>query len=175
MKRLAALAFCLMAQGVLAQNATDPNAIQMQPLQLVPDQPQGTAPDTTQVPAPAPTAPATPAAPDFPGQTQTTKQTAVVADASGAVVRWLDKVSGDTVDLTLKKGESKTQGRITVTLGDCRYPKDDPASNAFAYLTIHDSLVTDPIFEGWMIAASPALNALDSARYDVWVLRCTTN
>ncbi|MDE3027818.1 MAG: DUF2155 domain-containing protein [Paracoccaceae bacterium] len=152
----------------------------MQPLQLVPDQPQGTqvpetAPGTTAPITATPITPSTPAAPDFPGQTQTTTQTAVVADANGAVVRWLDKVSGDTVDLTLKKGESKTQGRITVTLGDCRYPKDDPASNAFAYLTIHDNLVSAPIFQGWMIAASPALNALDSARYDVWVLRCTTN
>ncbi|MGB0439332.1 MAG: DUF2155 domain-containing protein [Paracoccaceae bacterium] len=31
-----------------------------------------------------------------------------------------------------------------------------------------------PVFEGWIIASSPALNAMDHARYDVWVLRCNT-
>ena len=41
--------------------------------------------------------------------------------------------------------------------------------------TLKDKLRDAPIFEGWMIAASPALNALDHARYDVWVLRCTTS
>jgi len=31
-----------------------------------------------------------------------------------------------------------------------------------------------PDFDGWMIASAPALNALDHARYDVWVMRCKT-
>ncbi|MCW8843320.1 MAG: DUF2155 domain-containing protein, partial [Rhodobacteraceae bacterium] len=31
-----------------------------------------------------------------------------------------------------------------------------------------------PLFQGWMIASSPALSALDHPRYDVWVLRCKT-
>jgi hypothetical protein len=30
------------------------------------------------------------------------------------------------------------------------------------------------VFSGWMIADSPALSALDHARYDVWILRCLT-
>ena len=30
------------------------------------------------------------------------------------------------------------------------------------------------IFSGWMLASSPALNALEHPRYDVWVLRCIT-
>jgi len=34
--------------------------------------------------------------------------------------------------------------------------------------------VDKPVFKGWMIASSPALNALDHPRYDVWVLRCIT-
>lgn len=113
--------------------------------------------------------------PSVPGQITTTTTTTEVADAPGGVVRWLDKISGTTADLTLARGQSGTEGRITVTLDDCRYPKDDPASNAYAYLTIRDSLVSNPIFKGWMIASSPALNPLDSARYDVWVLRCTNS
>ncbi|KDB05514.1 hypothetical protein U879_00860 [Defluviimonas sp. 20V17] len=90
-------------------------------------------------------------------------------------MRWLDKVSGQTVDVSLKDGQSKTEGRLTIKLTQCRYPVEDPSSNAFAYLIIHDSLVKKPIFQGWMIASSPALDPLDSPRYDVWLLRCTTS
>jgi hypothetical protein len=28
------------------------------------------------------------------------------------------------------------------------------------------------LFEGWLIASAPALNAMDHPRYDVWALRC---
>lgn len=167
---------CCAAGAVGAQtagSAIDNSVIQMQPLNAL--KPQDNVVPAAPV-APEPTVPQTPVAPapsTVPGTTTTTTTSDQVTQASGAVVRWLDKISGETVDLTLKRGESQTQGRITVTLGDCRYPVSDPASNAYAYLTIHDSLVTDPIFAGWMIASSPALNPLDSARYDVWVLHCT--
>ena len=30
------------------------------------------------------------------------------------------------------------------------------------------------LFDGWMVASSPALSALDDARYDVWVMACKT-
>jgi hypothetical protein len=59
-----------------------------------------------------------------------------------------------------------------VTLRECRYPAEDPSSNAFAYLTITDRTQTQVVFDGWMIADSPALSALDHQRYDVWVIRC---
>lgn len=97
-----------------------------------------------------------------------------VTTASGGVVRWLDKVSGEIEDIEMQSGQSVTKGRLTIKLEECRYPVDDPASNAFAHLVIRDELVTDPVFAGWMIATSPALSALDHARYDVWVLRCIT-
>jgi hypothetical protein len=167
---------CCAAGGAGAQTAgpaIDSGVIQMQPLNALKPQ-DNAAPATPVPPDPAqPQTPVTPAPSTVPGGTTTTTTSDQVAEAPGAVVRWLDKISGETVDLTLKRGESQTQGRITVTLGDCRYPISDPASNAYAYLTIHDNLVTDPIFAGWMIASSPALNPLDSARYDVWVLHCT--
>ncbi len=92
--------------------------------------------------------------------------------AQGVVIRGLDKVTGQTTDLTLAEGETARLGRIEVTAGECRYPADDPASNAYAWLSIRDDLLDTPAFEGWMIAAAPALNALDHARYDVWVIRC---
>ena len=94
--------------------------------------------------------------------------------APGAAVRGLDKVSGEVIDLQLAIGETAALGRIEVTLGECRYPEDNPTGEAYAWLEIEDPLRTSRVFEGWMVASSPALNALDHARYDVWVIRCTT-
>lgn len=95
-----------------------------------------------------------------------------VADAPGGILRWLDKVSGETADIELTRGQVAVSGRLTIQLDACRYPVDDPTSNAYAHLTITDSLISGAVFSGWMIAASPALSALDHPRYDVWVLRC---
>lgn len=98
-----------------------------------------------------------------------------MATARGGVVRWLDKVTGELADIDLARGESVSKGRLTILLDECRYPVADPASNAFAHLTVTDSLATAPVFSGWMIASSPALSAMDHPRYDVWVLRCDTD
>ena len=94
--------------------------------------------------------------------------------ASGVQIKGLDKVSGDVVDLRLLAGETGEIGRLAVTLGECRYPEDNPAGEAYAWLEITDTLRERRVFEGWMIATSPALSALDHARYDVWVIRCTS-
>jgi hypothetical protein len=94
------------------------------------------------------------------------------ATSTGGMLRWLDKVSGDTEDLELSVGQSVQRGHLTIQLDECRYPADDPASNAFAHLTIVDTRQTTPVFVGWMIADSPALSAMDHPRYDVWVLNC---
>ena len=97
-----------------------------------------------------------------------------VASAPAGTVRWLDKISGVTKDIEMTVGETQDHGRLSITLDDCRYPVNDPTSNAFAHLTIRDSLQKEPVFMGWMIASSPALSSMDHARYDVWVLRCKT-
>lgn len=95
-----------------------------------------------------------------------------VARAGGAMLRGLDKVSGRTTDLPLKVGEVTRYGRLEVRLGECRYPADAPSSDAYAQLTISDLSQNVTLFSGWMIASSPALSALDDARYDVWVISC---
>ncbi|MFZ1471157.1 MAG: DUF2155 domain-containing protein [Paracoccaceae bacterium] len=94
------------------------------------------------------------------------------SDADGGVLRWLDKLTGQTGDMTLSRGQSATNGRLTIQLDDCRYPTDNPASEAQAHLTVVDSSREGTLFSGWMLASSPALSALDHPRYDVWVLSC---
>lgn len=97
------------------------------------------------------------------------------AEAPGALLRGLDKISGETTDIPVKPGQTMPFGRLLVTLSECRYPVEDPSSNAFARLSIVDTTSNTEVFAGWMIADSPALSALDHQRYDVWVIRCTTN
>ena len=95
------------------------------------------------------------------------------AQADGAVLRTLDKVSGTITDQTLLQEMTTQVGNLSVTLSECRYPIDNPAGDAFARIIIRSDKQTVPVFQGWMIASSPALSSLDHARYDVWVLRCT--
>ena len=95
-------------------------------------------------------------------------------EARGAELRGLDKVSGEVVDMDLGIGDTANLGKIAVRLGACRYPEDNQAGEAFAWVEVTDARRDAPLFEGWMSASSPALNALDHARYDVWVIRCTS-
>lgn len=97
-----------------------------------------------------------------------------VALGSAAVLRTLDRLTGDVRDVTLAVSETGTVGRLQITLGECRYPVQNPAGNAYAYLTIREAGDQNADFSGWMIAQAPALNALDHPRYDVWVMRCNT-
>ena len=108
--------------------------------------------------------------------TVTSEVAASAVKGQGALLRGLDKLNGDVVDLELDNGYSVAFGDLRVDLGECRHPDDNATGEAFAFLTIYDGLeAVDPLFQGWMIASSPALNALDHARFDIWVLRCKTS
>jgi hypothetical protein len=98
-----------------------------------------------------------------------------VSDAVGGEVRVLDRTNGTTTDLTLRDGETKAVGHLSITLHECRFPTDNPAGNAYGELTIIYQDLPEPVFQGWMIASAPALNAMDHPRYDVWMLRCITS
>lgn len=94
------------------------------------------------------------------------------AQASRVTLRALDKMLGRPTDVEMAVGETVVFGRLAIRAVECRYPADDPASDAYAHLEILDP-DGRTIFDGWMIASSPALSALEHPRYDVWVLRCT--
>ena len=94
---------------------------------------------------------------------------------TGAILRGLDKINGETIDLEMAVGQIKNFGRLKVTLVDCRYPAGNRTGNAYAALEVSEVGREGTVFSGWMIASAPALNAMDHARYDVWVLRCTTS
>ena len=92
--------------------------------------------------------------------------------ADGALLRGLDKVSGEVIDFGLRSGDTYLLWKLDIKLSECRYPISNPMGDAFAHLTISHDKFESYLFRGWMIASSPALNPLEHARYDVWVLRC---
>ena len=102
-------------------------------------------------------------------------QAEAAVSGSGAVLRALDKVNGRTEDFEVRSGQSAEIFNLVVEMADCRYPADNPTGDAFAYLVIREEQSQEAMFAGWMIASSPALNALDHPRYDVWVLRCISS
>ena len=93
---------------------------------------------------------------------------------TGVVLRALDKLSGRVEDLAIPAGSRDRFGRIEIDHAECRYPAGNPSGDAYALLRVRDTFANQVVYTGWMIASAPALSALDHARYDVWVLRCTT-
>jgi hypothetical protein len=98
-----------------------------------------------------------------------------VTTASGGILRVLDKTTGRVSDVEMSTGETTDEGRLEITMSECRYPTGNPSGNAYVNLTIMVQGYDEPLFRGWMIASAPALNAMEHPRYDVWVLRCKTS
>ena len=92
----------------------------------------------------------------------------------GGELRVLDKVTGEVSDVTIAAGDFSALGLLLIQLNDCRVPADNPSGDAYAELSVTYANDETPVFSGWMIASSPALNAMDHPRYDVWVMRCTS-
>ena len=121
--------------------------------------------------------------------------------SSGAKLRALDKITGNSMDITAKVGQTVAHGRIKVTVRACYQSSPQDAPEAAAFLEIHavpkegheapKQVANTPntpmhkgpepigpdglLFSGWMYASSPGLNGLEHPTYDVWVISCTTS
>jgi len=95
-----------------------------------------------------------------------------MAQGETAILRGLDRIAGEAVELRVAAGDEAEFGRLRVAVRECRYPADNPTADAIAWLEVTDLRAEAVLFAGWMIASAPALNALDHARYDVWVIGC---
>jgi hypothetical protein len=96
-----------------------------------------------------------------------------MTEAQVARLRLLDKMTGQVRTIEMRPGEQRVEDRLELLLETCRVPETDAREAAVAYLIIRDAREAAPRFMGWMFAASPALSALDHARYDVWVESCS--
>ncbi|WP_172326983.1 DUF2155 domain-containing protein [Mangrovicoccus sp. HB161399] len=92
-----------------------------------------------------------------------------------AILRGLDRLSGELTEFQVQAGGTAIYRDLVVSVAECRVPRDNPSGDAYAYLTIQDRRASEPNFQGWMVASSPALNALDHMRYDVWLIRCSNS
>ena len=88
------------------------------------------------------------------------------------LIRILDRFAGSREDQILIAGQAINLGGLQIFSKECRYPRSNPNGDAFALIHILDDEPPKTLFEGWMIASSPALNAFDHPRYDVWPLAC---
>ena len=171
--RALALTVCLSCLSALAAAAQEDAS----PLTIVPSNPVIITTESSSVIITSETAeaakanqPASPTTATIPTTTTTSTEIAVTK-AAGAKLRGLDEVSGAITDLTVRNGDQVAFGDMKISVSDCRVPADNPSADAFAHLSVTG---TDGkgIFDGWMIASSPALSAMDHPRYDVWVLSC---
>jgi len=97
------------------------------------------------------------------------------SNGQGAILRALDKTSGQTIDLSISSGQVSSIGRLSVVLNECRYPEGNPSGDAYAEMEVSEVGHAGVVFSGWMIASAPALNAMEHQRYDIWVMRCITS
>lgn len=98
------------------------------------------------------------------------------AEPTIAVLRALDKITARITELEIPVGGKQGFGTLTIDVQYCRSRPPIEPPESFAYLTIHDRPAGQTeevkVFEGWMLASSPALNGLEHPVYDVWVIAC---
>jgi hypothetical protein len=94
-----------------------------------------------------------------------------------AQLRALDKVTGRTSTVEVKVGEVAEFGTLLIKVDVCKTnpPEETPENSAFLEIVNvpRKTHKATKIFSGWMFSSSPALSALESPNYDVWVLKCT--
>ncbi|MFC3050938.1 DUF2155 domain-containing protein [Kordiimonas pumila] len=94
---------------------------------------------------------------------------------NSVVLRLLDKITARVTEVSIEIGSEHRFGTLSITPRYCRTRPPVEPPETFAYLEIDDVKHNgqhDRVFEGWMIASSPALNALEHPVYDVWVIKC---
>ena len=96
-----------------------------------------------------------------------------------AVLRTLDKITGRISELNVAVGGIERFGTLNIKVEYCRTRPPIETPESFAFVEIDDMGVSggqsERVFEGWMLASSPALNPLEHAVYDVWVIQCKTS
>ncbi len=93
-----------------------------------------------------------------------------------AVFAALDKVTARISRLEVKLGETVRFGALKLTPRACysRPPTEPPKTTSF--VEVQEILLDgreQRLFNGWMFAESPGLNAVEHPVFDVWLTECT--
>jgi len=87
----------------------------------------------------------------------------------------LDKITGRITRFDVYIDETVLFGALEITPRACYSRPSTEAQRTSAFLEVDQRSLTGVskrIFSGWMFADSPALNAIDHAIYDVWLVEC---
>ena len=87
----------------------------------------------------------------------------------------LDKITGRITTFDVYVNETVQFGALQITPRACytRPPTETQRTSVFVEVDqVNLSGKIERIFTGWMFADSPALNAIDHAVYDIWLLDC---
>ena len=95
------------------------------------------------------------------------------------VFQGLDKITARIKTFEIKVGVPKKFGVLDINVQKCIYSKPLEEPESIAYINVLDksdkySVTKDKtlIFEGWIFASSPALNAMEHPVYDVSLISC---
>ena len=94
------------------------------------------------------------------------------------VLRGLDKISGQAVNIFAPVGVPVKYATLTITARYCYSTPPIETPETTAFIQIDDHRPDAPgkhVFSGWMLASTPSLHPLDHPLYDVWVISCRTN
>ena len=89
----------------------------------------------------------------------------------------LDKITGRITKFDVYIDETVLFGALEITPRACYSRPPTEAQRTSAFLEVDQRSLqgnSKRIFTGWMFADSPALNAVDHAVYDVWLIECKT-
>jgi hypothetical protein len=100
-----------------------------------------------------------------------------------AVLRGLDKVTGQTRDFSAPIGKAVKFNSLDITVRACQKaaPEEPPAT--WVYVVVSETPLrrkdgeqpkAAELMRGWILAESPALNALEHPVYDIWAIDCKT-
>lgn len=102
------------------------------------------------------------------------------AAAQRAVIRGLDKATGHARDYTLALNRSTRIGSLDVIARACDKAPPEETPEVRIYVEVFDHPAAREgeeserrqVFQGWMFASSPSLNAVDHPNYDIWAIDC---
>lgn len=92
-----------------------------------------------------------------------------------AVFNGLDKITGIITTFEVPIGEERRFGGLIVKAQSCLSSPitEEPKTTGFVQVDqIETNNQRKTIFDGWMFAESPGLNAMEHAIYDVWLTGC---
>lgn len=100
---------------------------------------------------------------------------------SGAILRGLDKRTGQAQDFIAPIGKTVRFGTLEITARTCRKAPPEDTPETWVYVDIKDRPVprakgeerqAKEVLSGWLFASSPALDSLEHPVYDVWAIDC---